>query len=711
MNAPSDGLRSGEDLISERFRLGELLGTGGSASVFAATDVNSGALVALKILHPHLSRSEPLREGFFREARAAVGLRHPNVAAVLGVGVHGPNGADADEDPLAWIALERAAGMSLAERVERSGALDVRQSLAVASGVLQALEAAHALGLIHRDVSPANIMVTADPDGVIRSAGVRLVDFGLADAAGRPVLGADLLRSTGTSTGIPGRIAAGDDLETAELGILGSANYMSPEQARGEAVDERGDLYQLGCVLHFALTGRPPFTRDSSEAVMRAHTQAPPPVPSVLFSGIPRTVDRLVVKAMLKDPAGRFSSAGEMLAAIAELAVSAASPIQTDAAVTRVFSAAMLDAEMIDGGIASDDLDSLFGNALGDAITTAPASTIGSDSANTTVFPRLRAAGTARPAVAPAPAGAMASAGSTTVPNPFVEPSPFDRALGDAGFGGAGFGDAGFGGAGFGGAGFGGAGGSSASAAGKGGGTAIWIGAVILAAVIAVAWILSVSGAATPTVAVASPSATPSASSAPKPTPRPSASEDVAIAFPDLTALRLDAARTALLAAGLRLGSVTSTNSTSVADTVLSASANSTPLAAGAPLTAGQSVDLVVASGSNMVPAIAGMPQAAAVAAVQAAGFAVQIVQQPNTALTPGTVVGSTPGNGTVQPLASTVVIAVAGALPSPEPSPSASASASPKPSPSPTLTPSPSVKPSPSPTPPVKAILPITVN
>ena len=653
MNAPSDGIRSGESLISGQYRLGELLGTGGSASVFAATDVTSGETVALKILHPHLSRSEPLREGFFAEARAAANLRHGNVAAVLGVGVHTALNTDTGEEPLAWIALERAAGISLAEHVERFGALDVTHALTVVGGVLQGLEAAHAVGLIHRDISPANIMVAVDADGIIRSSGVRLVDFGLADAAGRPVLGTDVLRST----------AADDDVATAEMGILGSANYMSPEQARGGAVDERGDLYQVGCVLHFALTGRPPFTRDSAELVMRAHAQAPPPVPSVLFSGIPRAADRLVVKAMLKDPASRFASAGEMFTAVSELSASLSfltpdaattvdrsidrSPLPDGTDRTRVFGADSV------GG----DLEALFGSALG-AESTDP------NDSKTTVFPRLRA----RPG----------GPGSTTVPNAYVEPNPFDLALAGAGT------ESDFAG-------------HPQTTTVRSNGTVIWIGAVILASVIAVAWILAVSGAAPTTLAVASPSASasPAVSASPSSRPSVSASPTESVALPDLTSLSLSEARTALLAAGLKMGIVTSTNSTRVADTVLSASAQSAPLVAGASLNAGQAVDLVVASGSNMVPAIAGMQQAAAVAAVQSAGFAVQIVQQPNTSMAPGTVVGSTPGNGTVQQLASTVTIAVASASqPSATPSASPSPSASPRPSTSasPSATPTPSI-------------------
>ena len=304
-------------LFAGRFRLGNLLGTGGSSSVFASVDTRTGRSIALKIVHPHLSRSDQAQEAFFAEAQSTTRLRHPNIAQVIDVGVH-----DTGEGPQAWIALELVPGVTLAEHVERNGALDPRQALTIVTAVLRALEAAHAMGLIHRDVSPANIMVDAGSGAEVSIGDVQLLDFGLADAAGRPVLGTDVLRSSadiahrrGEAT-VPG--------EPSAAGVLGSVNYMSPEQARGEAVDERGDLYQLGCVLYFALTGHPPFRRDSAAAVMRAHVQAVPPVPSVLRSGIPRVVDRIVVKALLKGPEARFQTAAEMATAIRDVTTSGA---------------------------------------------------------------------------------------------------------------------------------------------------------------------------------------------------------------------------------------------------------------------------------------------------------------------------------------------------------------------------------------------------
>ncbi|WP_104178539.1 PASTA domain-containing protein [Cryobacterium sp. Y50] len=305
-------------LIAGRYRLGDLLGTGGTASVFSAVEVVSGLPVALKILHPHLSGSIESRAAFFAEARATSEVRHPNVINVLDIGgdddVRHCDAGDLDsagepcDVPQAWIALALASGSSLAEIVERDGPLSVSNALAMARGVLQALIAVHSVGLIHRDVSPANIMVAPEPDGSLSAERVVLLDFGLADVAGR------------STVIVSAEMAAPNDVHGEPMGVLGTMNYLSPEQAQGLAVDERGDIYQMGGVLYFALTGRPPFARETVAAVLRAHAQSPPPVPSVVRSGVSRALDGIVVKALLKDRGSRFASAGDMLSAIESLA-------------------------------------------------------------------------------------------------------------------------------------------------------------------------------------------------------------------------------------------------------------------------------------------------------------------------------------------------------------------------------------------------------
>ena len=288
-------------LVSGRFHLGELLGTGGSASVFRAVDERTGSPVAVKILHPHLAERAVAREAFLAEARRAAPLRHRNIVGVLDVGTD-----DAGDPPIVWIALQIAPGSSLSEHVARHGPLAPAEAVAVADGVLRALEAAHASGLIHRDVSPSNVMVAPTAPGALAADGVRLLDFGLADAAGRAALGTDELLSVE---------AAG------RSGVMGNVNYMSPEHVRGMPVDERGDVYQLGATLHFALTGRPPFPRSTTGQTMRAHLDTPPPVPSATNARVPRALDRIVVRALLKQPGDRFASAAEMRSAVVALPV------------------------------------------------------------------------------------------------------------------------------------------------------------------------------------------------------------------------------------------------------------------------------------------------------------------------------------------------------------------------------------------------------
>ncbi|WP_243227248.1 PASTA domain-containing protein [Microbacterium sp. CIAB417] len=292
-----------DTLIAGRFRLRGLLGSGGTAAVFAADDTLTGARVALKLLHPHLAEDPARWDAFFEEVHAARAIEHPNIAGVVDAG------AVDDGTPVVWIAMELAVGTTLDEVVRERGPLDTARVRIVGDRVLAALAAAHAEGVVHRDVTPANIVI--DPDTVddeAFAAAVRLLDFGLADVPGRATVGGDALLSG----------AAG-----AETGVVASVAYASPEQLRGEPVTEASDLYQTGAVLFFALTGRAPFGGDAA-AVARAHVSAPPPLPSARRRGIPRAFDRVVATALLKDPADRFADAAAMQGALA--AVDAPTP-------------------------------------------------------------------------------------------------------------------------------------------------------------------------------------------------------------------------------------------------------------------------------------------------------------------------------------------------------------------------------------------------
>lgn len=287
-----------EGLIAERFRLRKLRGSGGTAAVFEADDTLHGRRVAVKLLHPHLAVGPVAWEAFFEEVRAAQAIAHPNIAEVYDAGL-----APGDP-PVAWIAMELVEGVTLADHVRERGPLTIADAVAVFAAVLDATGAAHAGGVVHRDITPSNIMLTssasADADGTV--SGIRLLDFGLADVPGRTTRGADPLLSGAAS-------------EASNAGVVASVPYASPEQLSGEAVGEASDIYQIGATLFFALTGRSPFEGETA-AVVRAHLSAPPPVPSARRRGIPPALDRLVTTAMLKRQQDRYPDAAAMRAAL-----------------------------------------------------------------------------------------------------------------------------------------------------------------------------------------------------------------------------------------------------------------------------------------------------------------------------------------------------------------------------------------------------------
>ncbi|MCC4250264.1 MULTISPECIES: protein kinase domain-containing protein [Microbacterium] len=295
----------GPGLIAERFRLEGLLGSGGTASVFAATDTLLDRSVAVKLLHPHLSQSASIREAFLDEARRTAAVAHPGIVEVVDVGTF-QDGAVT----IAWIAQELLEGTTLAERVLTHGPVGAEAARRIGVTILGALETAHAAGLVHRDISPANVLVRFEETEPVR---VTLLDFGLADDAGRTARGDDVLRSTAS----------------AAAGVVGNVQYASPEQLRGDPVGVGGDLYQVGGLLYFALTGRAPFEGGDRDAVVRAQLSAPPPVASVRARGVPPALDRVLVRAMLKNPADRFADAGEMRRALEAAAPAPAPPAQT----------------------------------------------------------------------------------------------------------------------------------------------------------------------------------------------------------------------------------------------------------------------------------------------------------------------------------------------------------------------------------------------
>ena len=258
------------EVLDGRYELDSVLGQGGTARVHRGRDRQLGRPVAVKILASPFDRDRAFVERFRREARAAAGLSHPNIVAVFDTGSDG--GTD-------YIVTELVEGETLAERIRRAGSLPPDEAVAIGVDVARALDAAHERGVVHRDVKPGNVMLT--PGG-----GVKVVDFGIAHSAGSDTL---------TGTGV----------------VLGSAAYLSPEQATGAPADARSDIYALGCVLFEMLTGQPPFRADTSVATMYRHVNEEPPTPSSV-APVPPGLEAIVMRCLAKDPAQRFATAPEL---------------------------------------------------------------------------------------------------------------------------------------------------------------------------------------------------------------------------------------------------------------------------------------------------------------------------------------------------------------------------------------------------------------
>jgi eukaryotic-like serine/threonine-protein kinase len=264
-------------VLADRYAVGELLGRGGMAEVYLATDRLLDRHVAVKVLGSWLANDGTFVERFRREALAAARISHPNLVAVFDAG---------SEEDLHYIVMEHVPGGTLADVLRREGRIASHRAAGIAASVGDALRVAHAAGIVHRDVKPANVMVT--PDGRIK-----LMDLGIA----RGIEGESITRASS---------------------ILGTAGYVSPEQARGDRVDHRSDIYSLGCVLYEMLTGRQPFEADDPVAVAYKHVHEPPQPPTSLEASIPPALEATVLRAMEKDPASRFPSVADMTSALTD---------------------------------------------------------------------------------------------------------------------------------------------------------------------------------------------------------------------------------------------------------------------------------------------------------------------------------------------------------------------------------------------------------
>jgi serine/threonine-protein kinase len=263
--------------ISDRYELGETLGFGGMSEVHLARDLLLHRDVAIKVLRADLARDPTFYLRFRREAQNAAALNHPTIVSVFDTGE-----ADTPEGPLPYIVMEVVDGETLRDVLRAEGYIKPRQAMTWIADVAAALHFSHQNGIVHRDVKPANVMID-------KSGAVKVMDFGIAR----------VLADTGNSV-------------TQTAAVIGTAQYLSPEQARGESVDARSDVYSLGCVLFELLTGEPPFTGDSPVAVAYQHVREDPPIPSSVREGVPHELDSVVLKAMSKNPANRYQSAAEM---------------------------------------------------------------------------------------------------------------------------------------------------------------------------------------------------------------------------------------------------------------------------------------------------------------------------------------------------------------------------------------------------------------
>jgi hypothetical protein len=268
------------DTVLAGYRILEPIGRGGMGVVYRAEEIALERLVALKVLAPELLGQDEFRQRFLREMRIAASIEHPNILPIYRAG---------EDQNLLYLAMRYVDARDLREVLLR-GPLEASRAVWIVDQVAQALDAAHQRGLVHRDVKPANVLLTAPGTGGREH--VYLVDFGVA----RP-------------TAVDSSITSGDM-------IVGTIAYAAPEQLTGGPVDARTDVYALGCVLHECLTGRPPFTADSNQALILAHLQAPPPSMRSARPDLPPAMDAVLARALAKEPARRFRSCGELAAAV-----------------------------------------------------------------------------------------------------------------------------------------------------------------------------------------------------------------------------------------------------------------------------------------------------------------------------------------------------------------------------------------------------------
>jgi len=274
-NLPVDNRR----VLSGRYELGSLIGRGGMADVYRGTDTRLGRTVAIKLLRPDMARDPQFQARFKREAQAVAALNHPSIVAIFDTGEHLVHDGSADDVRVPYIVMEFVEGKTLRDMI-RAKDVTIDQAIDYCLGVLGALEYSHKAGIVHRDIKPANVMYCPGTDSV------KVMDFGIARA-----------------------IADSSATMTQTQAVVGTAQYLSPEQARGETVDARSDLYSAACLLYEMLTSRPPFVGDSPVSVAYQHVREIAEPPSSLNPDVSPALDTVIAKALQKNRDDRFQDA------------------------------------------------------------------------------------------------------------------------------------------------------------------------------------------------------------------------------------------------------------------------------------------------------------------------------------------------------------------------------------------------------------------